>query len=168
MFKLRRRQGESQIVSNQNSAVKIASWFAKAGKRMAYHRVLQLLYKSAWTEVFSPCSFQQNPLKAARQFGDCAWWSLLLVESQKDTKLRHGFRHRSAGQQCFSWEQPFILAFDEAWRGKLAHCRSLAEWMRGCDHCIDTTYLQSLFPTWLTSPGAEATTRISNQGTDIY
>ena len=126
------------MIYNKRSAVRVASWFGKAGKRMAHHRVLELLYKSTWVEALSPSAFGQNPLKVAKEYRDSAWWACLLIDSQEDSTVRHGRRHRKAGHQRFSWEHPFVIAFDEAWRGKLGLFTSLAEWMRGCGHFINT------------------------------
>ncbi len=114
MFRLRRRPGENQLRFNTRSALKNQCWFEKAGRRMAYHRVIKAIYKSAW-------------------FG----WLLVLVGATRVQRRAEGLQHRQAGHQRTSWEHPFVIVFGPAWRGLRNQEESLAQWMRGCDAFIN-------------------------------
>ena len=132
MFRMRRKPEESQATFNKRSAVQIFTWFGKLGLKMAFHRVIKQVYKSAWLEQFSPCCFSENPLLWSRECRSQSWWAFICVDESRKTRRIDGLQHRHRGHQRTSWEQPFVTVFGEAWRAFRDSHHNLAHWMQGC------------------------------------
>ena len=137
LFRMRRQPGEFADGYNKRTAHKIYSWFHKNSIKMAFHRALKMVYKSAWQESTSPCHFHATPLKWAREYRDEAW-QVALSALPKRRRLLEGVKHQRRGPPKASWERPFVVAFGLHWRSRLTACSNQAEWMKDCETFINT------------------------------
>ena len=136
VFRMRRRSLEPFDKFNQRTAHKLYDWFKYTGIMMAFHRVLKVVYKSAWQENVSPCNFDAAPLKWAREYRDEAWRTALLA-LPKRARLKDGPKQQRRGPPTVAWENPFVAAYGLHWRSRLDACSSLAAWMKECEAFIN-------------------------------
>ena len=94
---MRRRPEETQTVYNNRTAMKIQSRFHHTRLQMACHRVLKLVLEAAWEEKSSPCAFEENPLRWAREFQDPTWWRWLRSECTRKQMQQESSQHRHSG-----------------------------------------------------------------------
>ena len=104
---------------------------------MIFHRVLRAVYKAAWCERQSPCNFNENLLRKAREFRVEAWWQSIRFLSSSRTRHAEGAQHSRRGRVRTSWEHPFTSALGIHWRAARDGCRDQREWMHGCDAFIN-------------------------------
>ena len=120
------------MLLNQRTAAKIMDWMRRAKVSMIHHRILKLIYTSAWQEQSSPCDFGDNPLASARNSRSRAWWDTVCFVSTRSQRRKAGYEHAHGGQQKLSWESPFVHVYGAHWRLHRDSHNSEAEWMRGC------------------------------------
>ena len=131
VLRLRRKPNEGFMEYNQRTAIIIRRWQQEYNITMLYDRVLKAVYKAAWKGNKGVLDYGENPLNFARDYRNAAWWETLQVTSSQSKRRRLNLSHGRSGQQCASWENPFVKAWGSHWRARRDKCTSLLEWMGG-------------------------------------
>ena len=118
--------GKSKTVVLIRTAEYIYNFCEKYNFKLAAHKVLIALHRSAWREQFSPFDDGTNPLLTSRL--ETAAATLAVASQEGVTKRRKlGLIRVRKGPPTAKWETPLVLVYGEAWRSLRDACSS-REW----------------------------------------
>ena len=136
ILRLRRRPDEGCLEYNARTSRLIVPWFHRYGVRMLHHRVLRMVFQSAWREKHHPDSEFVKHFGALRMYHSREWWD---GARQIPWKWR---RVNNAAQSVVShpveWEDVFCEVYGAQWRQVRDACPSLQVWRANLEYFTNT------------------------------